>query len=96
MDLLYILVPVFVCVCVCVCVTMQMVRLYRDPDGTTVFTAHENAMRITTSTAAVLDTYHNTMFDGEINGLRKRVKELENVIVAYKVTILFILELLLW
>ena len=90
---------VHVCVCVCVhvcmCVSMQMVRLYRDPDGKTVFIAHNNAMQITTS-STVLATHHNTMCDGEINALRKRVKELENVIVAYKVIILFILELLLW
>ena len=71
-----------------VCVTVQMVRLYKDPNGTTVFTAHENAMhmRATTSTVtAVQGTHH--LLDGENYCLRKRVKELENALVAYKVTV---------
>ena len=65
-----------------------MVRLYKDPDGTTVFTAHENAMhmRVTTSTVtAVQGTHH--LLDDENHCSRKRVKELENALVVYKVMV---------
>ena len=72
----------------------QMVRLYKDPDGTTVFTAHENAIHVPDTTSAVTTvqgTHH--LLDGENNHLRKRVKELENVLVAYKVMVHFRLML---
>ena len=61
-----------------------MVRLYKDPDGTTVFTTNENTMLVTMSTVAAVRGMHH-LLDGENNCLRKRVKELENALAAYKV-----------
>ena len=66
---------VCVCVCVCVCVSMfiyiwplllQMVSLYRDPDGNNIFKDPASNQR-----AASADS------GGEIATLQKKVRELE-------------------
>ena len=57
-----------------------MVRLYKDPNGETVFTAHEEALQITTALGGQLGEVSS-----EINSLRKTIKQLEDTIVAYKV-----------
>ena len=63
----------------------QMVRLYRDPEGETVFTAHEEALQVT----AVLGGPQAQLSEcnRELDGLRKKVKQLEDTIVEYKVCI---------
>ena len=75
-------------------VTLQMVRLYRDPDGATVFAAHDNAIRLATSTATAAQSSQH-LLDGDKSNLKKRVKELESVLVVYKVIEQFMQEFIL-
>ena len=62
-----------------------MVRLYRDPEGETIFTAHEEALQIT----AVLGgpQAQPNECSHELDTLKKKVKQLEDNIVEYKVYI---------
>jgi hypothetical protein len=55
-----------------------MIRLYKDPNGETVFTAHEEALQITTALG-------DPQLNNELNSLRKTVKQLESTITEYKV-----------
>lgn len=57
-----------------------MVRLFKDPNGETVFTAHEGALQITTVIRG-----HHPQLNEELASLRKKVKQLEDTIVEYKV-----------
>lgn len=58
----------------------QMVTLYRDPDGDTVFTAHNNALEIQTISAS----QHATKLDTEsdVDVLKQRIKVLEDQLKA--------------
>ena len=58
----------------------QMMRLYKDPRGETVFTAHEEALQITNAIGG------HSQNNEEVASLRKKIKRLENTIVEYKVT----------
>ena len=55
-----------------------MIRLYKDPNGETVFTAHEEALQITTALG-------DAQLNSELNSLRKTIKQLEATITEYKV-----------
>ena len=55
-----------------------MIRLYKDPNGETVFTAHEEALQITT-------VLGDPQLNNELNSLRKKIKQLESTITEYKV-----------
>ena len=55
-----------------------MIRLYRDPNGETVFTAHEEALQITTALG-------DPQLNSELNSLRRTIKQLEDTITEYKV-----------
>lgn len=55
-----------------------MIRLYKDPKGETVFTAHEEALQITTALG-------DPQLNNELNSLRKTIKQLESTITEYKV-----------
>lgn len=57
-----------------------MVGLFKDPNGETVFTAHEGALQITTVIGG-----HHPQLDEELASLRKKIKQLEDTIVEYKV-----------
>ena len=57
-----------------------MVRLFKDPNGETVFTAHEEALQITTVIGG-----HHSQHNEELVSLRKKLKQLEATIVEYKV-----------
>ena len=52
---------------------MQMVSLYRDPDGDTVFTAHNNALEIHFTTMSQRDTDQ-----ADVDTLREKIKRLED------------------
>ena len=54
-----------------------MIRILKDPEGKTVFTAHEETMQITSA----LDRLQ----DDELIGMKKKLKEMEGAISAYKV-----------
>ena len=56
-----------------------MVRLYKDPKGETVFTAHEEALQIATA------LHRDPPSNSEVNSLRRRIKQLEATITEYKV-----------
>ena len=60
-----------------------MVRLYKDPKGETVFTAHEEALQITTALGGAQSQFGE--LSNELNSLRKTIKQLEDTIVEYKV-----------
>lgn len=64
------------------CYIVQMVMLYKDPEGATVFTAHEAAMQVTILTALPDPPSTHSQ---EVNGLRRRIKQLEEDILEYKV-----------
>ena len=55
-----------------------MIRLYKDPNGETVFTAHEEALQITTALG-------DPQLNSELNSLRKTIKQMEATITEYKV-----------
>ena len=63
-----------------------MLSLYKDPKGTKVFSAHEAAMTVKVST---LPTVPPSLFydEHETEGLKKRVKKLEDALEVYKVPI---------
>ena len=65
-----------------------MVSLYKDPDGVTVFTAHDVAAH-TQVTLATLPTTPQipSWANHEADSLRKRVETLETAIVEYKVSL---------
>ena len=56
----------------------QMVSLYRDPGGDTVFTAHNHALEIQTTTVSQRDT------DSDIDALKQRIKTLEDQLMKEK------------
>ena len=59
-----------------------MVRLYKDPNGETVFTAHEEVLQITTAIAQ-----GGQLNQLEVADLRKHIKKLEDTIAEYNVHI---------
>ena len=73
---------------------LQMVRLYKDPEGEGVFTAHEEAMQVTT----VLGVSQPQLSDNESDSLKKKVKQLEDIIVEYKVlcTVIMVCQYAWW
>ena len=64
------------------CMHMQILGLCKDPDGQGVFSAHEEAMQVTT---ALGGPQQSQIGENENDHLRMRVKQLENVIIKYKV-----------
>ena len=67
-----------------------MVSLYKDPDGVTVFTAHDVAahtqMTLATSpTTPQVPSWANQ--EASADSLRRRVKTLEKTIAEYKVSL---------
>lgn len=58
-----------------------MVRLYNDPEGETVFTAHEEAYQVHNSLPHISQTWHE-----ELASLKRKVEELKDTVVEYKVT----------
>lgn len=66
-----------------------MVGLYRDPEGETVFTAHEEALQVTAALRAAPQA--NLQAGDEIQSsqasLAKKVQHLEKIIAEYKVSI---------
>lgn len=66
-----------------------MVSLYKDPDGVTVFTAHDVTARtqVTLATVPITQPQIPSWANQEADSLRKRVKTLEKTIVEYKVSL---------
>lgn len=71
-----------------------MLSLYKDPDGEGVFSAHDDPA------AGQITTVHGIQggppaqqsdLQGENDSLRKRVKQLEDAILEYQVTLFFLL-----
>lgn len=59
-----------------------MVRLYKDPDGENVFTAHEEAMQVT----IVLGVGPQPQLgENELDCLKKKVQQMKDIITEYKV-----------
>ena len=58
-------------------IILQMMRILKDPEGETVFTAHKEALQIT----SVLDRLQ----DDELISMKKKLKEMEGAVMAYKV-----------
>ena len=61
---------------------MQMLGLCRDPNGQGVFSAHEEAMQISTMLGGSLKVQ---IGENENEQLKMRIKQLENLLVKYKV-----------
>ena len=55
----------------------QMIRMLKDPEGKTVFTAHEEHLQVTTALGRPQAE--------ELVSLKKKVKQLEDALVEYKV-----------
>lgn len=55
-----------------------MLGVLKDPQGETVFTAHEEALQVISALGELPDS--------EFVRLRKKVQEMESAIVAYKVS----------
>ena len=67
-----------------------MVSLYKDPDGVTVFTAHDVAVHIQMTLATLPTTLQVQSWanqEASADSLRKRVKTLEKAIAEYKVSL---------
>jgi hypothetical protein len=65
-----------------------MVSLYKDPDGVTVFTAHDVIAHTQVTLATMpITSQIPSWFNQEADSLRKRVKTLEKAIVEYKVSL---------
>lgn len=60
---------------------MQMVSLWKDPEGKTVFSAHEAAMQI----SMLAGSHSSTQVDQEMDALRQKVKQLKDAVEQYKV-----------
>ena len=58
-----------------------MVSLWKDPEGKTVFSAHEAAMKIT----MLAESSSSTQVDQEVEALRQKVKQLKDAVAEYKV-----------
>ena len=54
-----------------------MMRILKDPEGETVFTAHEEGLQITSA--------HDGLQDDELINMKKKLKEMEGAVMAYKV-----------
>ena len=69
---------------------MQMLNLYKDPDGNTVFSAHDEAsataVRINSTIPGGIQTQLGDL-QGENNDLKKKIKQLEETITEYQVYI---------
>lgn len=66
-----------------------MIRLYKDPNGETVFTAHEEALQITTALG-------DPQLNNELNSLKRTIKQLEATITEYKVHSVVAITVLLY
>ena len=64
-----------------------MVRLYKDPDGEHVFTAHEEAMQMTTALGGPQQAIVTPQLpdDDNIDLLKKKIQQMEDTIKEYKV-----------
>ena len=62
-----------------------MVRLYKDPEGERVFTAHEEAMQITNVKGGPREQGPSQQGENEIDLLRRKVQQMEDIIKEYKV-----------
>ena len=64
-----------------------MVRLYRDPDGEHVFTAHEEAMQMTTALGGPQQATATPQLpdDDSIDLLKRKIQQMEDIIKEYKV-----------
>ena len=63
-----------------------MVRLYKDPKGERVFTAHEEAMQVTTALGGPQAQVEN---EGDL--LKRKVQQMEDIIKEYKVHFILLL-----
>lgn len=61
-----------------------MVRLYKDPEGEHVFTAHEEAMQITTALGGP-QAPPPQLPENDIDLLKGKVQQMEDIIKEYKV-----------
>ena len=61
-----------------------MVRLYKDPEGEHVFTAHEEAMQITTA-LGVPQAMPSQLPENDTDLLKRKVQKMEEIIKEYKV-----------
>ena len=61
-----------------------MVRLYKDPEGEHVFTAHDEAMQITTA-LGVPQATPSQLPENDTDSLKRRVQQMEEIIKEYKV-----------
>ena len=62
-------------------IIIQMVSLWKDPEGKKVFSAHEAAMKIT----MLAESHSSTQVDQEVDALRQKVKQLKDAVEEYKV-----------
>lgn len=64
-----------------------MLSLYKDPDGEGVFSAHDDPGQVTTVHVVGGPPAQQSELQKENDNLRKRVKELEDVISEYQVNV---------
>ena len=66
-----------------------MVRLYRDPEGENVFTAHDEAMQVTGALGGAPQA-HSQVGENDIESsqvhLKKKIENLEEIVTEYKVS----------
>lgn len=64
-----------------------MVRLYKDPEGERVFTAHEEALHVATvQLQGAPQSPVPQLQESEVDLLKKRVQQMEGIIKEYMVT----------
>ena len=61
-----------------------MVRLYKDPEGEHVFTAHDEAMQVTTALGGP-QASSPQLPENEVDLLKRKVQQMEDIIKEYKV-----------
>ena len=61
-----------------------MVRLYKDPGGEHVFTAHDEAIQITTALGGP-QAPPSQLPENDIDSLKRKVQQMEDIIKEYKV-----------
>jgi hypothetical protein len=61
-----------------------MLRLYKDPKGEHVFTAHEEAMQITTALGGPQATPPQ-LPENDLDLLKRKIQQMEEIIKEYKV-----------
>lgn len=63
---------------------IQMVRLYKDPNGETVFTAHEEGLQVTAALGGGPQV-QSQVGEGDMESLKKKIQLLEAIVLEYKV-----------